>query len=51
MTEIHRVPLQPIARGSLAKLWIGVVVAILAAIGVAYATIPARSEGRDDQGG
>lgn len=42
MTEIHRVPLQPIARGSLAKLWIGVVVAILAAIGVAYATIPAE---------
>ena len=29
MTEMTRVPLQPIKKGSLTKLWLGVVVAIL----------------------
>jgi FKBP-type peptidyl-prolyl cis-trans isomerase FkpA len=38
MTEITRVPLQPIAKGSLIKLWIGVIVALLVAFGVAHAT-------------
>ncbi len=38
MTEITRVPLQPIARGSLIKLWVGVIVALLVAFGVAHAT-------------
>jgi FKBP-type peptidyl-prolyl cis-trans isomerase FkpA len=41
MTEIHRVPLQPIARGSLTKLWLGIVVVALLGGGVAYATMPA----------
>lgn len=40
MTEITRVPLQPIAKGSLAKLWIGIVVAILIGAGIAWASVP-----------
>jgi FKBP-type peptidyl-prolyl cis-trans isomerase FkpA len=40
MTEIHRVPLQPIAKGSLAKLWLGIAVIALAAGGIAYAALP-----------
>ena len=42
MSEIHRVPLQPIARGSLTKLWLGVLIALLIGVGIAWA---ARSEG------
>jgi FKBP-type peptidyl-prolyl cis-trans isomerase FkpA len=38
MTEITRVPLQPIAKGSLIKLWVGVIAALLVAFGVAHAT-------------
>ena len=41
MTEITRVPLQPIARGSLTKLWLGIAAVALLAGGVAYATMPA----------
>ena len=37
MTEIHRVPLQPIARGSLTKLWLGVLIALLIGGGIAWA--------------
>ena len=40
MAEVTRVPLQPIAGGSLAKLWIGIVVAILLAGGIAWAAVP-----------
>ncbi len=40
MTEITRVPLQPIAKGALGKLWLGVVAAALAAAGLAWATLP-----------
>ncbi len=40
MTEITRVPLQPIARGALGKLWIGVAAAALAAGGIAWAALP-----------
>ena len=40
MTEITRVPLQPIAKGSLTKLWLGVVAAVLAAGGIAWAALP-----------
>jgi FKBP-type peptidyl-prolyl cis-trans isomerase FkpA len=40
MTEITRVPLQPIARGSLGKLWVGVAAAVLAAGGIAWAAMP-----------
>jgi FKBP-type peptidyl-prolyl cis-trans isomerase FkpA len=39
MTEITRVPLQPIARGALGKLWLGVLAAVLAAAGLAWATM------------
>ena len=41
MTEITRVPLQPIGKGSLGKLWLGLAAAVLAAGGVAYAAMPA----------
>ena len=41
MTEVTRVPLQPIAKGSLTKLWLGVIVALLVAAGVAWAAVPA----------
>ncbi|MHA6334446.1 FKBP-type peptidyl-prolyl cis-trans isomerase [Qipengyuania sp. CAU 1752] len=40
MTEVTRVPLQPIAKGSLAKLWLGVIVAVLIGAGVAWAAVP-----------
>ncbi|MDG6077991.1 peptidylprolyl isomerase [Erythrobacter litoralis] len=40
MTEITRVPLRPIAKGSLTKLWLGIVVLVLIAAGVAYAAMP-----------
>lgn len=41
MTEITRVPLQPIAKGALGKLWLGVAAAAVAAGGLAWATLPA----------
>ena len=41
MTEITRVPLQPIAKGSLGKLWVGVAAIALAATGIAWAAMPA----------
>ena len=37
MAEIHRVPLLPIAKGSLIKLWLGVAVALLIGAGIAWA--------------
>lgn len=40
MTEVTRVPLQPIEKGSLTKLWLGVIVAILLAGGIAWAAVP-----------
>lgn len=40
MTEITRVPLQPIAKGAVTKLWLGVAVIALAAGGIAYAALP-----------
>jgi FKBP-type peptidyl-prolyl cis-trans isomerase FkpA len=40
MTEITRVPLQPIAKGAVAKIWIGVAAIALAAGGAAYAALP-----------
>jgi FKBP-type peptidyl-prolyl cis-trans isomerase FkpA len=40
MTEITRVPIQPIARGSLAKLWLGVALAIALGAGLAWAALP-----------
>ncbi|MDZ4308186.1 FKBP-type peptidyl-prolyl cis-trans isomerase [Allopontixanthobacter sp.] len=41
MTEITRVPLHPIAKGSLTKLWLGVVAVILIGAGIAYSAVPA----------
>ncbi|MFU7528847.1 FKBP-type peptidyl-prolyl cis-trans isomerase [Qipengyuania sp. ASV99] len=40
MTEITRVPIQPVAKGSLTKLWLGVVIAILIGGGLAWAAVP-----------
>jgi len=40
MTEITRVPIQPIAKGSLTKIWLGVVVALLMGAGLAWAAVP-----------
>lgn len=40
MTEITRVPLQPIARGSLSKLWLGALVAGALGVGVAIFARP-----------
>jgi FKBP-type peptidyl-prolyl cis-trans isomerase FkpA len=40
MTEITRVPLQPIAKGALGKLWLGVAAALLVAGGIAWAGMP-----------
>ena len=40
MTEITRVPLQPIKKGSLTKLWLGVLLAVLVAAGLAWAAMP-----------
>ncbi|WP_228243525.1 FKBP-type peptidyl-prolyl cis-trans isomerase [Porphyrobacter sp. GA68] len=40
MTEITRVPLQPIAKGSLLKLWLAIAAAVLLAAGIAWATVP-----------
>lgn len=40
MTEITRVPLQPIAKGSLTKLWLAVLVAVLLGAGLAWAALP-----------
>ncbi|MBB4640483.1 FKBP-type peptidyl-prolyl cis-trans isomerase [Rhizorhapis suberifaciens] len=37
MSEITAVPLRPIAKGSLVKLWLGVAIAALAGAGLAYA--------------
>ena len=40
MAEVTRVPIQPIAKGSLTKLWLGVIVAVLLGAGVAWAALP-----------
>lgn len=40
MAEVTRVPLQPIAKGSLLKLWLGVLAAIALAAGIAWAAMP-----------
>ena len=40
MTEITRVPLQPIAKGSLVKLWLGVAGAVVLAAGIAWVAVP-----------
>jgi FKBP-type peptidyl-prolyl cis-trans isomerase FkpA len=40
MTEITRVPIKPVAKGSLTKLWIGVILAVLVGAGLAWSAVP-----------
>lgn len=40
MTEITAVPIKPVARGSLTKLWLGVALAIAVGAGLAWAAVP-----------
>ena len=40
MAEVTRVPLQPIAKGSLTRLWLGVLIAVLLAAAIAWAAMP-----------
>ena len=40
MTEVTRVPLHPIAKGSLTKLWLGVIIAVLIGASLAWAAVP-----------
>lgn len=40
MTEITRVPIKPVAKGSLTKLWVGVILAVLVGAGLAWAAVP-----------
>ena len=40
MAEVTRVPLQPIAKGSMLKLWLGVLAAIVLAAGIAWVAMP-----------
>ena len=40
MTEVTRVPIRPIAKGSLTNIWLGVLVAILLGAGLAWAAVP-----------
>lgn len=40
MAEVTRVPLQPIAKGSLTKLWVGIAIAVLLAALIAWAAMP-----------
>lgn len=40
MTEVTRVPIKPVAKGSLTKLWLGIIVAILVGAGIAWSAVP-----------
>lgn len=42
MAEVTRVPIQPIAKGSLTKLWIGVLIALLVGGAIAWAAVPKK---------
>ena len=41
MAEVTAVPLQPIRKGSLVKLWLGVLLVIAAGLALAWLTVPA----------
>jgi FKBP-type peptidyl-prolyl cis-trans isomerase FkpA len=43
MAEITRVPLQPIAKGSLTKMWLAIIALVLVAAGAAWAMAPGGS--------
>ena len=40
MAEVTRVPLQPIAKGSVLKLWLGILAVLLIAAGLAWWAMP-----------
>lgn len=40
MTEVTRVPIQPVAKGSLTKIWVGVIIAVLLGAGLAWSATP-----------
>lgn len=40
MTEITRLPLQPLPKGSLTKLWLAIAAALALAAGIAWASVP-----------
>lgn len=40
MAEITRVPLQPLKKGSLARLWLGILAVVLAGAALAWVTVP-----------
>jgi FKBP-type peptidyl-prolyl cis-trans isomerase FkpA len=40
MAEVTRVPLQPLKKGSLARLWLGIVAVVLAGAALAWFTVP-----------
>ncbi|QIG54817.1 peptidylprolyl isomerase [Altererythrobacter sp. BO-6] len=44
MAEVTRVPIQPIEKGSLTKLWLGVIVAVLIGAGIAWSALPTGIE-------
>lgn len=51
MAEVTRVPIQPIAKGSLTRLWLGVIAAVLLGAGIAWAAIPAGVSVEEIQAG
>ena len=44
MTEVTRVPILPIKKGSVPKLWLGVAALALAGAGLAWASVPTSHE-------
>jgi FKBP-type peptidyl-prolyl cis-trans isomerase FkpA len=43
MAEVTQVPLQPVKKGAVAKLWLGLIVLLVAAAALAWATMPASA--------
>ena len=44
MAEVTRVPLQPVKKGSVAKLWLGLLALFAAAAALAWASMPASTQ-------
>lgn len=40
MSEVTRVPLQPLKKGSLVRLWLGIIAVVLAGAALAWVTVP-----------
>ena len=51
MAEVTRVPLQPIAKGSVLKLWLGILAVLLVAAGLAWWAMPKSVEVTELQAG